>query len=207
MGNRRPRDRVLAFADAAGWDAWLAAHHDDPGGVLLTLGKPGGAPSPSYAAALDVALAWGWIDGQKRALDERAWLQRFTRRRSRSPWSKRNRARAEALLRAGAMHPPGVAEVERARADGRWDAAYDSAATSGVPDDLAAALAADRRAHAFFDQLDAANRYAVLYRVQTAKRPETRARRIATFVAMLARHETLHPPRRRATARAPSRGG
>jgi len=163
-----------------------------------------GAPALSYAEALDIALAWGWIDGQKRAHDDRAWLQRFTPRRPRSTWSKINRDKAEALIRAGAMQPPGLREVERAREDGRWDAAYDAARTSQVPDDLVQALARNKRAAAFFEALDGANRYAILYRVQTARKPETRAERIARFVAMLANHETLHPPRRKRTA-APGR--
>ena len=150
----------------------------------------------SYAEALDVALAWGWIDSQKRKLDDSAWLQRFTPRRTKSPWSKINRTKAEALIAAGTMQPAGLAEVERAKADGRWAAAYDSSRTSTVPDDLAAALSGNARAAAFFATLDAANRYAVLYRVQTAAKEETRARRIATFVEMLAKHETVHPRRR-----------
>jgi uncharacterized protein YdeI (YjbR/CyaY-like superfamily) len=167
-----------------------------------------GKPALSYAEALDIALAWGWIDGQKRAHDERAWLQRFTPRRPRSTWSKINRDKAEALIRAGKMQASGLREVERARQDGRWAAAYDSARTSQVPDDLARALAGNKAAAAFFETLDGANRYAILYRVQTAKKPETRAARIAKFVAMLSKRETLHPPRRNrvgATERRPAR--
>jgi uncharacterized protein YdeI (YjbR/CyaY-like superfamily) len=190
-----PTEPILRLTRAR-WHAWLAAHHASATGVLLAITKKG-APPPalSYSVALDVALAWGWIDGQKRAHDAHVWLQRFTPRRARSGWSKLNRARAEALIRAGTMRPSGLAEVERAKKDGRWAAAYDSARTSRVPADLAAALAANRRAAAFFATLDAANRYAILYRVQTAKKAETRAARIAKFVAMLARHETLHPKR------------
>jgi uncharacterized protein YdeI (YjbR/CyaY-like superfamily) len=165
--------------------------------------KGGGPPALSYADALDVALVWGWIDGQKRAHDERAWLQRFTPRRARSAWSKINCAKAEALIRAGEMQPAGLAEVERARQDGRWDAAYDSARTAQVPDDLAQALARNKPASAFFAELDGTNRYAILYRVQTAKKPETRAARIAKFVAMLSKRETLHPVRRSSGATAP----
>ena len=193
---------VLALADAAAWAAWLAEHHGGTPGVLLRLSKRAGrdtgpgARGLTYADALDVALAWGWIDSQKRALDQDAWLQRFTPRGPRSPWSKINRAKAEALIARGAMKPPGLAEVERARRDGRWERAYDGARTSTVPPDLAAALAENGPARAFFEGLDAANRYAILYRVQTAKRPQTRAERIARFVAMCARHETIHPPRR-----------
>ena len=200
--SRPPRSEPTLRVTAAGWEAWLADHHASATGALVMITRQEkGAPALSYAEALDIALAWGWIDGQKRAHDDRAWLQRFTPRRPRSGWSKINRDKAEALIRAGKMQPPGLREVERARQDGRWDAAYDSARTSQVPDDLARALAANQAAAAFFETLDGANRYAILYRVQTAKKPETRAARIAKFVAMLANHETLHPPRRkRATA-------
>jgi len=188
---------VLAAATAADWSAWLREHHARTPGVLLRLSKRrgAGAGALTYAEALDVALSWGWIDSQKRALDEGAWLQRFSRRSPRSPWSKINRAKAEALIARGEMRPPGLAEVERAKRDGRWARAYDGARTSTVPADLAAALARNARARTFFDQLDAANRYAILYRVQTAKKPETRAERIARFVAMCARHELIHPAR------------
>jgi uncharacterized protein YdeI (YjbR/CyaY-like superfamily) len=186
---------------AAQWGTWLAKHHASETGALVMITKQGGGPPAlSYAQALDLALAWGWIDGQKWAHDDRAWLQRFTPRRPRSTWSKINCEKAEALIRAGAMRPPGLHEVERARQDGRWDAAYDSARTSQVPEDLSRALASDKAAAAFFETLDGANRYAILYRVQTAKKPETRAARIAKFVAMLARRETLHPPRQKRTA-------
>jgi len=189
---------VLGFATCEAWNEWLAAHHATSTGIFLEIGKPKGAaskPRLSYADALEVALAWGWIDSHKRKLDDAAWLQRFSPRKPKSPSSKINRAKAEALIASGAMRPPGLAEVERAKADGRWAKAYDSARTSTVPDDLAAALAAAPRAAAFFATIDAANRYAILYRVQTAAKPETRMRRIATFVAMLAKHETLHPTR------------
>jgi uncharacterized protein YdeI (YjbR/CyaY-like superfamily) len=185
---------------AAQWGAWLAEHHASAAGALVMITKQGGGPPAlSYAQALDLALAWGWIDGQKRTHDDRAWLQRFTPRRPRSTWSKINRDKAEALIRAGKMQPPGLREVERAKQDGRWDAAYDSARTSQIPDDLARALAGNKAAAAFFEALDGTNRYAILYRVQTAKKPETRAARIAKFVAMLAGRETLHPPRQKRT--------
>jgi uncharacterized protein YdeI (YjbR/CyaY-like superfamily) len=148
-----------------------------------------------YPEALGVALVWGWIDGHKWALDDHAWLQRFTPRRRQSRWSKINRAKAEALIAAGTMEAPGLAEVERARADGRWARAYGGARASAVPADLAAALAKDARAAAFFDALDGANRYAILYRVEEAKKAETRSARIVRFVALCARGETLHPAR------------
>ena len=145
-----------------------------------------------------MALAYGWIDGHTKGIDDRHYRQRYTPRRARSKWSKINRTKAEALIARGAMEPAGLAEVERAKADGRWDAAYDSPRTALVPDDLRAALDADPAASAFFEQLDGNNRYAILYRIQDAKRAETRARRIEKFVAMLGRGETIHPPRRAA---------
>jgi uncharacterized protein YdeI (YjbR/CyaY-like superfamily) len=184
---------VLELADRQTWAAWLDAEHGSSPGVWLRIAKAGaGVRSVSYAEALDVALCHGWIDGQKRPLDDRFWLQRFTPRKGRSRWSKRNRGRAEELIAAGEMAPAGLAEVERARGDGRWEAAYDSPATATVPPDLRAALDADPAAAAFFAELDGANRYAILYRVQEARRPETRARRIATFVAMLAEGRRIH---------------
>lgn len=196
-GPRSTSEPILRVT-AAQWATWLTEHHASSTGVRLLLSKQGkGARTLSYAEAVEGALMWGWIDGQKWAHDDRAWLQRFTRRRARSAWSKINREKAEALLRAGKMQPPGLREVERARQDGRWDAAYDSARTSQVPDDLAQALARSKAASAFFATLDGTNRYAILYRIQTAKKPETRAARIAKFVAMLANHETLHPARRK----------
>src|SRR5215471_13101197 len=169
---------ILRFSEAAEWDAWLARNHDRTGAVLLRIPKQKGSDL-TYARALDTALAWGWIDSQKRALDATAWLQRFSPRVAKSPWSK----------------------INRARADGRWTRAYDSARSAQVPSDLASALARNSRARTFFDALDRANRYAILWRVQTAKRPETRARRIEQFVALCASGRTLHP-----TSRDGSRG-
>lgn len=188
-------EAILEFSRAADWSKWLASHHARSQGVLLRIAKKGAKKTLTYAEALDVALTWGWIDSQKRALDEKAWLQRFTPRKARSPWSKINCGKAEALIAAGSMHAPGLAEIERAKQDGRWKRAYDGARSSTVPADLAAAFAKNARARAFFERLDAANRYAILYRVQTAKKPETRAERIARFVAMCARHETIYPRR------------
>jgi uncharacterized protein YdeI (YjbR/CyaY-like superfamily) len=186
---------IVSFGDQGGWRAWLAAHHSDaPEGVWLKIARKGsGVPSLDYPQAVDVALCYGWIDGQKKGLDEAHWLQRFTPRRSRSIWSKVNRAKAEALVEAGEMQPAGLAEMERAKADGRWDAAYDGQRTSTVPDDLAAALAADAVAREFFATLDSTNRYAILHRLQTAKKPETRARRLAQFVEMLGERRTIYP--------------
>lgn len=192
---------ILEFSDAAEWEAWLAGNHDRSGAVWLRIPKRKGSEL-TYARALDATLSWGWIDSQKRALDAAAWLQRFSPRTARSPWSKINRARAEALVASGAMKPPGLAEVERARADGRWARAYDGARVAEVPSDLAAALAGNARARNFFAALDRANRYAILYRVQTAKKPETRARRIEQFVALCAAGKTLHPAPRESSRRA-----
>jgi uncharacterized protein YdeI (YjbR/CyaY-like superfamily) len=194
---KREAEPVLAFSRAAEWHAWLRLHHASSAGVLLRIPRRSVGEALSYAEALDVALAWGWIDSQKRALDANAWLQRFTPRKAQSPWSKINRAKAEALVTSQKMEAPGLAEVERAKRDGRWERAYDGARTSSVPPDLAAGLARNARARAFFETLDAANRYAILYRVQTAKKPETRLERIERFVAMCARHETIHPARKK----------
>jgi uncharacterized protein YdeI (YjbR/CyaY-like superfamily) len=192
---------AISFTTARAWSEWLAAHHASSRGVWLKLAKKAAnSTSLTYPAALDVALAWGWIDGQKNKFDAAWWLQRFTPRTTKSPWSKINRAKAEALIASGRMEEPGLAEVERAKRDGRWEGAYDGARTSSVPADLAAAFARNARARAFFDALDGANRYAILYRVQTAKKPETRAERIARFVDLCAKHETLHPRRQSKTA-------
>jgi uncharacterized protein YdeI (YjbR/CyaY-like superfamily) len=189
----KPAPAPQRFPDRRAWEAWLGAHHAGSDGVWLQLAKAGAAePGLSYAEAIEVALCWGWIDGQKKGLDAQSWLQRFTPRRARSLWSKINRAKAEALIAGGRMQPAGFAEIERARSDGRWDEAYDGARTSAVPEDLQAAFDRNRRAAAFFATLDGANRYAVLWRVQTAKRPETRAKRIETLVEMLARGEKIH---------------
>jgi len=185
---------TVAFPDAAAFSLWLASNHAVSSGVWLTISKKGAATaSVTYAEAVEVALVWGWIDGQKAKLDDTRWLQRFTPRGARSMWSKINREKASALLAAGTMMPPGVAEVERAKQDGRWERAYDSPKNATVPADLAAALAESPRAQKFFGTLEARNRYAVLWRIQNAKKAETRARRIAQFVEMLAKGEKLHP--------------
>lgn len=184
---------VLTFESAREWAAWLADKHDTAPGVWLRIAKAGAAPSVSYSDALDEALCFGWIDGQKGAVDEAYWRQRFTPRTPRSRWSKINRDRAEALIAAGRMHAAGLRQVEAARADGRWAAAYEGQKTATVPADLQQALDADPAAAAFFATLNGQNRYAILYRVQDAKRPATRAARIEKFVDMLARGEKLHP--------------
>ncbi|MEU8653747.1 YdeI/OmpD-associated family protein [Streptomyces sp. NPDC048737] len=185
---------IVVFASAGAFEAWLDENHAVSPGIWLKLRKKGpGIVALDYAAALDVALCHGWIDGQKAAFDDQWWLQRFTPRRPRSRWSKVNRDKATALIEQGRMRPPGQAEVDRAKADGRWEAAYDSARTATVPDDLAVALAADPAAAEFFEALDRQNRYAILYRIQDAKRAETRARRIEKYVAMLAKGEKPYP--------------
>ena len=183
---------VISFATVPDCEAWFAEQHADHRGFWLKIGKTGVAPTVSYADALEVALCHGWIDGQKRGYDENYWLQRFTPRGPRSKWSQINRDKAEALIKTGRMHPAGQAQVDAAKADGRWAAAYAGQRSATVPDDLAAALAADPQAKAFFETLSGANRYAILYRVQDAKKAETRATRIAKFVEMCHNHQTVH---------------
>jgi uncharacterized protein YdeI (YjbR/CyaY-like superfamily) len=185
---------VMSFSSQDEWETWLADRHETAAGLWLKIAKKdAGPPTVSYQEAIVVALCFGWIDGQKRALDDVHWLQRFTPRRPRSRWSRINRDKAQELIEAGRMRPAGLREVELARADGRWDAAYAGQRTIEVPPDLAEALAGNEAARTFFATLTGANRYAVLYRINDAKRPETRARRIATYVAMLADGKTLHP--------------
>jgi uncharacterized protein YdeI (YjbR/CyaY-like superfamily) len=190
----------LIVRDAAAWRAWLAKHHAEQDGVWLVLAKKGTVEPTSlrYDDALEEALCHGWIDGQVNRRDETTYKQRFTPRRKRSPWSKRNVGIVERLVEEGRMHAAGFAEIERAKSDGRWDAAYAGPATIEVPDDLAKALAANPKAQAMFDVLTKQNRYAVLYRVTTAKRIDTRERRISEYVEMLARGETPYPQKRRA---------
>jgi uncharacterized protein YdeI (YjbR/CyaY-like superfamily) len=185
----------LIVRDAAAWRAWLAKNHADPAGVWLVLAKKGTEmpTSLTYDQALEEALCHGWIDGQAGRRDEATYRQRFTPRRPRSSWSRRNTGIAERLSAEGRMHPAGHAEVERAKADGRWEAAYAGPASIEVPPDLAEALAAEPRAQAMFENLNSQNRYAILYRITTAKRADTRERRIEQFVAMLARGETVYP--------------
>ena len=181
------------FKSSDSWTARLAKNHATSPGVWVRLTrKSAGRGHIDYAQVLDAALCYGWIDGQRKSHDERTFLQRFTPRGKRSIWSKINRQRALALIKAGRMQPAGLAEINRARADGRWAAAYDSYAAAAVPEDLKAALAANPAAATAFAGLDSRNRYAILFRTQTAKRAETRARRIAQFIQMLERGERLH---------------
>ena len=181
------------FKSAKAFETWLKKHHATSDGLWLKIAKKGaGEPSVTYPEAVEIALCWGWIDGQKKALDDRHFLQRFTPRRARSVWSRINVDKVAALIEAGRMQPAGQAQIDAAKADGRWGRAYDGARTSSVPDDLQAALEASTKAKAFFATINASNRYAVLWRVQTAVKPETRARRIAQLVEMLARGEVVH---------------
>jgi len=184
---------ILAFANQAAFEAWIERQPPGSPGLWLKLARQGsGTVCLSRAEAIDVALCHGWIDGQLDAYDDQSWLIRFTPRKRASKWSQKNRTRALELIDAVRVRPAGLAQIEAARADGRWDAAYASASTAEVPPDLQAALDADPGAAAFFATLKGANRYAILYRIGAVKKPETRARKIADFVAMLARGETIH---------------
>ena len=181
---------LLEFGSQAAFEHWLAREHARSDGIWLKIAKKSsGIETVTYEEAVEAALCYGWIDGQMKRLDDAYYIQRFTPRRSRSKWSKINVKKAEALIATGRMKAAGLAEVERAKADGRWAAAYDSPSTATVPDDLAAALGSRPRAHALFERLTSSQRYSILYQVQDAKRPETRARRIARFVEMLDRGE------------------
>ena len=185
---------VLRVSGRREWEAWLDEHHATSPGVWLLIAKKGANyTTVTRPEAVEVALCYGWIDGQGRSHSDADWLQKFTPRGAKSVWSKINREKAEALIADGRMRPAGAAAVAQAQADGRWAAAYDSPSTAAVPDDLQAALEANPEAKQFFATLDAANRYAILWRLQTAKRAETREKRLRQFVEMLGRHEKLRP--------------
>jgi uncharacterized protein YdeI (YjbR/CyaY-like superfamily) len=185
---------TLSFESPAQLERWLSAHHASSRGIWLRLmKKASGSASVSYQEALGVALAFGWIDGQLKPYDAQSWLRKFCPRGARSIWSKINRDKALALIEAGEMRPAGLEQVNRAKRDGRWQAAYDSASKAKVPRDLAAALQKSPRAAAFFEQLEARNRYAVLFRVQAPKKAETRERKVRELVLMLERGEKIHP--------------
>lgn len=189
-------DEKILFPTKKEWEAWLKKNHSSAKGIWLILAKKGAREtSVSYLDAVDVALMYGWIDSLKRGHNASTWIQRFTPRGKTSMWSKINREKAENLIREKKMRPAGQREVDRAKEDGRWARAYDGAKSSEVPSDLNAALLKNKKAQAFFAQLSSTNRYAILFRVQTAKKPETRARKITEFVAMLARGETIYPQR------------
>jgi uncharacterized protein YdeI (YjbR/CyaY-like superfamily) len=185
---------VKAFVSRRAFETWLAKNATRSDGIWLSFAKKGsGARSVSYVEAVEAALCYGWIDGQAKSVDETRYIQRFTPRRARSPWSKINRARAIELIDRGLMQEPGLREIERAKADGRWDAAYASPRAAIVPDDLAKALARNQKAKAAFDALDSRNRYSILYRIEDAKKPETRERRIVGFVEMLSEGRKPYP--------------
>jgi uncharacterized protein YdeI (YjbR/CyaY-like superfamily) len=184
---------ILLFATPPDFEAWLEENHGESEGFWLKIAKKGsGKTSISYAEGLELALCFGWIDSQKHGLDEKFFLQRFTPRRPRGRWSRINREKVEALIAAKAMRPAGMAEVKAAKADGRWEAAYEGARTAKVPDDLQCELDANEAAREFFSTLDSTNRYAIVYRLDDAKKPETRERRLRKFVAMLERGEKIH---------------
>jgi uncharacterized protein YdeI (YjbR/CyaY-like superfamily) len=197
----RPARRIAAedlptmfFKSPAAWESWLASNHDHSRGLWVKIAKRNAAAaSVTYSQALEVALLFGWIDGQKQKCDDSFWLQKFTPRGPKSRWSQANRATAMRLMKEGRLRAAGLAAIESAKSDGRWAAAYEPQSRATVPPDLQSALAANLVARKFFDALDGHNRYAILYRVNDAKKPETRAKRIATYVQMLARGETLYP--------------
>lgn len=202
IGTRKPgSDRkpsaelpVLSLPDQGAWETWLDANHDSSVGVWLRFAKRGSTEtSLSYREAVEVALCFGWIDGQAKGEGDPSWLQKYTPRTKKSIWSKINRERALALAKCSRMKAAGLKEIERAKADGRWEAAYDSPSAAVVPEDLQTALNRKPLASAFFEKLDSRNRHAILFRIHTAKKPETRARRIEQFAAMLEKNEKLHP--------------
>lgn len=193
MAIEKSADTATLFKSAKAFEAWLKQHHAMSPGLWLKLAKrDADEASVTYLEAVEIALCWGWIDSQKKGLDAQYFLQRFTPRRARSIWSKVNVEKVATLIAEGRMQAPGLAQVEAAKTDGRWARAYDGARTSAVPEDLIAALDAAPKAKAFFSEINASNRYAILWRIQTAVRAETRARRIVQLVEMLARGETVH---------------
>lgn len=187
------QNQVLAFASPQKWEAWLAKRHAGSDGVWLRIyKKASGKVSVTYAEALDAALCYGWIDGQKRPMDDVSWLQKFGPRRARSGWSRLNTLNVERLIKTGRMKAAGLQEVEAAKKDGRWQRAYDSPSAAVVPADFLKELAKNKKAQAFFEGLNRANVYAIAYRLQTAKKPETRSKRMQAILAMLARGEKFH---------------
>jgi uncharacterized protein YdeI (YjbR/CyaY-like superfamily) len=192
-GTNTPELPIVRFATEAEWERWLATQPDDAAGAWLQIAKKGCEPSTiSYARALDVAICFGWIDGQKRAHDDSSWLQRFTPRGPRSRWSQVNRSKAEALTAAGRMRPGGLAQVDAARSDGRWEAAYEPQSAATIPPDLQRALDAHPGAEEFFATLTGARRYAFLYRLHNVKTATARERRIASYIELLSERRTLN---------------
>jgi uncharacterized protein YdeI (YjbR/CyaY-like superfamily) len=191
--NKRRVGKIAAFESAREFEQWLAKNHAESTGIWLRFFKKNSSVvSVSYDEALDAAICFGWIDGQLKKHDEKSWLRKFTPRRPNSVWSKRNRARAERLITSGKMRAAGLQEVEAAKQNGRWQAAYDSASEMEIPDDFVKELAENKRAKAFFETLNRANVYAIVWRLQTAKKPETRQKRLATILAMLAKEQKFH---------------
>lgn len=185
---------IISFVTQQNWEAWLNEHHAESGGIWLKIAKKrAGSMSVSYAQALESALCYGWIDGQKGSLDDQYWLQKFTPRRAKSIWSKVNCVKAETLIAQGRMQAAGLRQVELAKADGRWDQAYASQSNITIPDDFQSELDKNPEAKVFFSTLDRINRYAILFRIQTAKKAETRVARIQKFIDMLSKHETIYP--------------
>ena len=185
---------IISFETQQGWEAWLKEHHAEKKGIWLKIAKKeASTPSVSYAEALDSALCYGWIDGQKAAFDDKYWLQKFTPRTAKSIWSKVNCNKAEALIAEGRMQPAGLRQVEQAKSDGRWERAYESQSKITIPDDFQNALDNNPKAKDFFNTLDSANRYAFLFRIQAAKKPETRSAKIQKFVEMLNQQQKLYP--------------
>jgi uncharacterized protein YdeI (YjbR/CyaY-like superfamily) len=185
---------IMPFETQQDWEAWLKEHHSEAAGVWLKLAKKGaGIASITYAEALESALCYGWIDGQKASFDDRYWLQKFTPRRPKSIWSRINCEKATALIAQGRMQPAGLRQVELAKADGRWEQAYGSQSKITIPHDFQSELDKNPQAQAFFSTLDSANRYAILFRIETAKRTETRTARIQKFIEMLSKGEKIHP--------------
>ncbi len=185
---------IIPFETQQDWEGWLAEHHTDTQGIWLKIAKKEtGIPSVSYSEALDSALCYGWIDGQKDAFDDRYWLQKFTPRRAKSGWSKVNCDKATTLIAKGRMQPAGLRQVELAKADGRWESAYQSQSRITIPEDFQSQLDKNQQAKEFFGTLNSVNRYAILYKIQTAKKPETRSARIQKFIEMLARNEKIYP--------------
>ncbi|HPE57427.1 MAG TPA: YdeI/OmpD-associated family protein [Bacteroidales bacterium] len=190
----KPELPILTFSSAEAFTKWLAKHHKTPSGIWMRIFKiKSGVPSITYAEALDAALCYGWIDGQKKSFDSESYLQKFTPRRTKSLWSKRNREHIERLEKAGLMQAAGKKEVEAAKADGRWEQAYDSSGNMVVPADFLTELARDKKAEAFFKSLNKTNTYAIVWRLQTAKRPETRNKRMKSILEMLKKGEKFHP--------------
>jgi uncharacterized protein YdeI (YjbR/CyaY-like superfamily) len=185
---------IISFETQQGWERWLTEHHTDTDGLWLKIAKKeAGISSVNYAEALESAICYGWIDGQKASFDDKYWLQKFTPRRAKSIWSKVNCTKALALIAEGRMQPAGIRQVELAQADGRWESAYESQSKITIPDDFQKELDNNPKAQEFFTTLNSVNRYAILFRIQTAKKPETRSARISTFIEMLSNNQKLHP--------------